>query len=162
MIKLFWLNIQRILINILKMLTFKNSDMFAEFENDKNAVIINCVCGDLNEICGLPGEFNKRYFTNMRATCELTANGYGSHPYIGCPIFVGRIVNLVVKDHKDEKTKYQYVEAGLRFLNDELTRRGYNKVIMPAICCGHNGLDKNTIIAMVKAYLKDKEVIMFV
>jgi len=73
------------------------------------------------------------------------------------------VVNLPTKDHWKQPSEYEYVEKGLRWLHDFVEKRGKVRVALPALGCGHGGLDWPRVQKMIEAALGDltAEIIVF-
>ncbi|BBO89902.1 macro domain-containing protein [Desulfosarcina ovata] len=73
------------------------------------------------------------------------------------------VVNLPTKDHWRQPSEYEYVEKGLRWLREFIEKRGKVRVALPALGCGHGGLDWLRVQKMIEAALGDLavEIIVF-
>ncbi len=73
------------------------------------------------------------------------------------------VVNLPTKDHWKQPSEYEYVEKGLRWLRAFLENRGKVRVALPALGCGHGGLDWLLVQKMIERTLGDlvAEIIVF-
>ena len=73
------------------------------------------------------------------------------------------VVNFPTKDHWRQPSEYEYIEEGLRWLHDFVEKRGNVRVAVPALGCGHGGLDWSRVKAMIEAALCDlaAEIIVF-
>jgi putative DNA methylase len=73
------------------------------------------------------------------------------------------VVNLPTKDHWRQPSEYEYVEKGLRWLREFVEKRGKVRVALPALGCGHGGLDWSRVQKMIEAALGDlaAEIIVF-
>jgi O-acetyl-ADP-ribose deacetylase (regulator of RNase III) len=65
------------------------------------------------------------------------------------------VVNLPTKDHWRQPSKYEYVEKGLRWLHDFVAKRGRVRVAVPALGCGHGGLEWSRVRPMMEDALGD-------
>lgn len=64
------------------------------------------------------------------------------------------IVNFPTKMHWREKSRYEYVRAGLVALRDLLaTLEAGKRVVIPALGCGNGGLDWSVVLPMIKTEL---------
>jgi len=143
------------------MLKFTTGDMF-----DVNANIlintINCV-GVMG--CGVALAFKKKYpgmFREYAGLCRLQKiqpgvlwNYHTTDDKV--------IVNFPTKYHWRKQSEYSYVERGLGELKSLLmlhatfTVSGTPIVAIPALGCGHGGLDWDVVKAMITQYLGDLE-----
>ena len=73
------------------------------------------------------------------------------------------IVNFPTKDHWRQPSKYEYIEQGLQWLRDFVAKRGNVRVAVPALGCGHGGLDWSRVRNMIETSLGDldAEIIIF-
>lgn len=67
------------------------------------------------------------------------------------------IINLPTKIHWRNKSEYSYVEDGLKWLSEYLTIHRDNTVTLPALGCGHGGLDWNIVKSLIEKYLSNSE-----
>ena len=65
------------------------------------------------------------------------------------------IVNFPTKDHWRNPSEYEYVEGGLQWLSDYLKQRNELTITLPALGCGHGGLDWNKVKTLIEKYLAD-------
>ncbi len=67
------------------------------------------------------------------------------------------VVNLPTKKHWRQPSTYEYIEKGLTWLHNFVARRGKARVIIPALGCGHGGLDWERVKPMIEQSLCDLE-----
>jgi len=67
------------------------------------------------------------------------------------------IINFPTKRHWREPSRYEDIESGLIALRRYLADQGKLKVLLPAVGCGHGGLDWSRISEMIRKHLKDLE-----
>jgi O-acetyl-ADP-ribose deacetylase (regulator of RNase III) len=72
------------------------------------------------------------------------------------------VINLPTKDHWRQKSKYEYVEAGLETLKQYLAKKGKVRVTLPALGCGHGGLNWHDVQKLIEKYLDNLEAEIFV
>ena len=65
------------------------------------------------------------------------------------------IINFPTKDNWRDPSKYEYVEDGLMRMRDLLRYADGRTVVMPAVGCGHGGLNWERIKGMIVRYLSD-------
>lgn len=136
---------------------FVDGDMFS-IPADILVNTVNCV-GVMG--AGVAAEFKKRYpemykdYVNRCRRKELKP---------GCPYLWQNpsifgdgkdelIINFPTKDNWRDPSKYEYVEDGLVRMRDLLSHADGRTVVMPAVGCGHGGLNWERIKAMIMHYL---------
>ncbi|MBI5544621.1 MAG: macro domain-containing protein [Deltaproteobacteria bacterium] len=72
------------------------------------------------------------------------------------------VINFPTKRHWKEKSKYEDIEAGLVALESYLRPLGPVRVALPALGCGHGGLDWGRVLPMIQRHLADLEAKIFV
>lgn len=65
------------------------------------------------------------------------------------------IVNFPTKRHWRNKSLYKDIESGLVVLNHFLKTKNKGRVALPALGCGHGGLDWNIVSKMIKDHLSE-------
>jgi len=66
------------------------------------------------------------------------------------------IINFPTKKHWRNPSKYEYIEKGLEWLHNILiAKRDSSVVTLPALGCGHGGLDWNNVKELIVQYLND-------
>ncbi len=63
------------------------------------------------------------------------------------------VVNLPTKDHWRQPSEYEYIEKALVWLRDFVASRGNARVTIPALGCGHGGLDWSRVQTMMEQAL---------
>ena len=143
------------------MLKFTTGDMF----NIDATILINTVnCVGVMG-CGVALAFKNKYpkmFREYRQLCKFRQiqpgvlwNYRTSDDKL--------IVNFPTKDHWRKPSEYSYVERGLNDLRSRLilyatfTTSDLPVVAIPALGCGHGGLDWDVVKAMITQYLGDLE-----
>jgi len=73
------------------------------------------------------------------------------------------IINFPTKDHWKNKSEYEYIEKGLEWLKDYLKDKEGLSLSLPALGCGHGGLDWEVVKEKIKLYLSDSpaEILIF-
>ena len=128
------------------MIELKKGDIL---QADAEALVntVNCV-GVMGR--GIALQFRKAYPRNFRAykaACDrkqmkpgellVTELGRLQNPKI--------IINFATKRHWREKSRIEYVDAGLAALVEEVRRRGIRSIAIPPLGCGLGGLDWNAV-----------------
>ena len=138
---------------------FVDGDMFS-IPADILVNTVNCV-GVMG--AGVAAEFKKRYpemYKDYVNRCRRKELKPGC-PYLWQnPSMFGEgkdelIINFPTKDNWRDPSKYEYVEDGLMRMRDLLSHADGRKVVMPAVGCGHGGLNWERIKAMIVRYLSD-------
>jgi O-acetyl-ADP-ribose deacetylase (regulator of RNase III) len=62
------------------------------------------------------------------------------------------IINFPTKDEIWNNSEYEYIEAGLVALGEEIKKLGIKSVALPALGCGLGGLDWNKVFEMIQKY----------
>lgn len=73
------------------------------------------------------------------------------------------IINFPTKDHWKNQSKYEYIEQGLVWLSNYLGDQHGKVVTLPALGCGHGGLDWEIVKKMIQDSLSDNinEILVF-
>ncbi|EPQ9048094.1 macro domain-containing protein [Cronobacter turicensis] len=73
------------------------------------------------------------------------------------------IINFPTKDHWRNKSKYEYIEKGLIWLSTYLDSKHGKTITLPALGCGHGGLDWDVVKKMIQDALSksDNEILVF-
>jgi len=67
------------------------------------------------------------------------------------------IINFPTKNHWRKPSEYEYIESGLKWLSEYLQQKSYSTVTLPALGCGHGGLDWGKVKELIKKYLADSQ-----
>jgi O-acetyl-ADP-ribose deacetylase (regulator of RNase III) len=67
------------------------------------------------------------------------------------------IINFPTKDHWKNPSEYEFIEKGLIWLRSYLQSKGMVTITVPALGCGHGGLDWDRVRPMILQYLGDIE-----
>ena len=138
---------------------FVDGDMFS-ISADILVNTVNCV-GVMG--AGVAAEFKKRYpemYKDYVNRCRRKELKPGC-PYLWQnPSMFGEgkdelIINFPTKDNWRDPSKYEYVEDGLMRMRDLLRHADGRTVVMPAVGCGHGGLNWERIKGMIVRYLSD-------
>jgi O-acetyl-ADP-ribose deacetylase (regulator of RNase III) len=136
------------------MIKFISGDMF-DIDADILVNTINCV-GVMG--CGVALAFKKKYpymFKRYRYLCRSNQ----MHPGIlwNYKTPDGKlIVNFPTKDHWREPSRYSYIEHGLEELRSLLKEADKDtSIALPALGCGHGGLDWDIVKEMISEQLSD-------
>ena len=145
------------------MINFTSGDMF-DIPADIRINTVNCV-GVMG--AGVALAFKERFpemFQAYKKECD-NHNIKPGKPHVWSDSTLYRnltIINFPTKEHWRNPSKYEYIESGLKWLNDFLYTYGIVKVTMPALGCGHGGLDWDKVKSLIKKYLNDVEAMIYV
>lgn len=65
------------------------------------------------------------------------------------------IINFPTKDHWKDPSEYDYINKGLNALHDYLKHSSGETITIPALGCGHGGLDWNIVSKLIHEKLSD-------
>ncbi|MDC6491898.1 hypothetical protein EIG75_24215 [Pseudomonas syringae] len=147
------------------MLRYVSGDFF-EYNADIRINTVNCV-GVMG--AGVALAFKNRYPEMYKGYVEQCEKGNlsPSQPWVwkGVDMFSGsvEVINLATKKHWRNPSKYIYVEEGLKWLAVYLSDKCDSVVTLPALGCGHGGLDWVVVRELIERYLADvpAEVLVF-
>lgn len=137
------------------MLEFVNGDFF-EFDADVRINTVNCV-GVMG--AGVALAFKKKYpdmykfYVKQCKAGEITPGNpsvWKSDDMFAKGI---EIINFPTKDHWRRPSEYEYIDSGLRWLSDYLKERDSLTITLPALGCGHGGLDWERVKNTIQEYL---------
>ena len=140
------------------MITLTNGNMF-DNPADIRINTVNCV-GVMG--AGVALEFKNKYpemFKDYKKACTANKIRPGK-PHVWsnnnfCDDENVVIVNFPTKDHWRKPSEYQYIEDGLNWLHNFLKKEGNVTITIPALGCGHGGLDWAIVKNMIKEKLVD-------
>jgi len=129
---------------------------FFEYEADIRINTVNCV-GVMG--AGVALEFKNRYPEMYRSYVKACKNNEIApgkpHLWEDYNLFAHCIiVNLPTKLHWRDPSEYEYIEKDLIWLREFLMDRD-ETVTLPALGCGHGGLDWGIVKSQIYHYLKD-------
>lgn len=124
---------------------------------------VNCV-GVMG--AGVALAFKKKYpemYKEYRALCDKGELRPGKPHIWEQQLLNTLIVNLPTKEDWRNPSKLEYIQLGLDFLYSFLKERGAVKVALPALGCGHGGLDFSVVSKMIEDKLGklEAEIILF-
>ncbi|GAB5525415.1 MAG: hypothetical protein Roseis2KO_32870 [Roseivirga sp.] len=147
------------------MIEYVKGDFF-DFEADIRVNTVNCV-GVMG--AGAALQFKKKYpamFKDYAQACKQGKVKIGEpHLWRENEMFKDEsvtIINLPTKKHWKNPSEYSYVEAGLKWLKKFLLDKPSSTITLPALGCGHGGLDWNKVRPMIKDYLADLDTTILV
>lgn len=137
------------------MLRFVRGDLF-ESKAQTLVNTVNCV-GVMGK--GVALAFKQRYpemYKKYRLQCERGEIQIGTltlytdtQPWI---------INFPTKRHWRSRSRLQYIEAGLKYLVQHYKEWGITSLAMPALGCGHGGLDWSEVRPLIEQYLGNLDV----
>lgn len=124
---------------------------------------VNCV-GVMG--AGVALAFKKKYpdmYREYRRLCDKGELRPGKPHIWEQQLLNTLIINLPTKEDWRNPSKLEYIQLGLDFLYDFLKERGAVKVALPALGCGHGGLDFSIVSKMIEEKLGqlEAEIILF-
>ena len=143
------------------MLRFTTGDMF-ETPADIRVNTVNCV-GVMG--AGVALAFKTRYpdmFRDYKHACEAGEVQPGKL-HVWKSLTGDWIINFPTKRHWRENSRYEDIAAGLVALRNYLSTQGKVTVALPALGCGHGGLDWTRVSRMIGEHLNglDAEIVVF-
>ncbi|MBA7602235.1 hypothetical protein ES703_09321 [subsurface metagenome] len=138
------------------MICYGQDDMF-DTPADIRVNTVNCV-GVMG--AGIALAFKRRYpdmFKDYVRACKAGQVRPGQPHVWEKSDFDERVtvVNLPTKEHWRQPSEYEYVKKGLRWLHDFVAKRGSVRVAIPALGCGHGGLEWSRVRPMMEDALGD-------
>lgn len=118
---------------------------------------------------GIALQFKKAYPDNFNAyqkACRADQVNPGQMFIFetGSLLGVKYIINFPTKKHWRGNSQYEYIEAGLRALIEDIRRLGIRSIAIPPLGCGLGGLDWNRVRPMIEEAFKvlpEVEVILY-
>ncbi|MGL5402417.1 MAG: macro domain-containing protein [Acinetobacter sp.] len=141
------------------MLKYVNGDFF-DYDADIRINTVNCV-GVMG--AGVALLFKKKYpemFKQYKKDCDNKIISPGNPTvWEEGDMFDKKtyIINFPTKIHWRNDSEYSYVEDGLKWLSEYLSKHKNNTVTLPALGCGHGGLDWNIVKSLIEKYLANSE-----
>lgn len=141
------------------MIEFTKGDMFAQ-PVDARVNTVNCV-GVMG--AGVALAFKKRYPDMFREyQLECLANRV-----VPGKLHIWRsngnwVINFPTKRHWQDPSRYEDIASGLEALRGYLSAQGNISVALPALGCGHGGLDWSKVSIMIKEALSGLDAHIFV
>lgn len=146
------------------MIEFVKGDFF-DFDADIRVNTVNCV-GVMG--AGVALAFKQKYpdmFKQYAKECKqgLIRPGIPS-VWKNDDMFTKKIeiINFPTKDHWRKPSEYEYVENGLKWLSEYLKQKKYSVITLPALGCGHGGLDWAKVKELIENHLSDSQHKIFV
>jgi hypothetical protein len=109
---------------------------------------------DVSVGVGLPKLMNDTYHLEK----QLSGETYDP----GTAVFFGNCVALVVKESCYDNASETYLEEALADLRKQCLTNGFDRVAMPKICTGNNGLTWKVVKKMIKETFKDTGIFVMI
>ena len=117
-------------------------------------MLAHCISADFNLGGGIARQFCEHY--NMR---ERLMNGYGiDFSEVGISLQIDNVHNLVTKRYVKDKPTYADLKKALEDMKAGMELDGQEKVAMPRIGCGLDGLDWGIVKAIIKDVFEDTDI----
>lgn len=143
------------------MIKFVEGDFF-DYDADVRVNTVNCV-GVMG--AGVALAFKKKFpemYKDYKSACSKKEIKPGKpHVWSKGDMFSKRltIINFPTKDHWRRPSTYEYVESGLIWLRNFLSTYSDDSCItIPALGCGHGGLDWEIVKKLIIKHLSDLEI----
>lgn len=138
------------------MIEFVKGDFF-DYDADIRVNTVNCV-GVMG--AGVALLFKDKYpdmFSDYFKACENKEVKPGKpHVWYDNNMFSKTtIINFPTKIHWKNPSEYDFVEQGLMWLREYLKDKENSTITLPALGCGHGGLDWNIVRELINKYLGD-------
>ena len=72
------------------------------------------------------------------------------------------IINFPTKTHWRQPSKYEYIESGLKALQELIKKENIRSIAIPPLGCGNGGLDWGIVKPMMEKYLNSLEAEIFI
>lgn len=143
------------------MLKFVSGDLF-DYDASVRINTVNCV-GVMGK--GVALAYKNRYpamFKEYKAACD-DGDVQPGQLHIWKSDDGTVVVNFPTKRHWRQKSLIKDVESGLKALREFLLQQGDVRVTLPALGCGHGGLEWEEVSDLIRQYLSDMpaEVLVF-
>ncbi|MDF8317551.1 macro domain-containing protein [Serratia marcescens] len=146
------------------MMEFVSGDFF-DFDADIMINTVNCV-GVMG--AGVALAFKKRFpemYEDYVEKCRLDIIRPGFPDVWIQKDMISKqieIINFPTKNHWKKPSEYHYVDDGLKWLSNYLESKPGKIVTLPALGCGHGGLDWDRVRSMISERLKDSPAHIYV
>lgn len=135
----------------------ERKDLF-KVENDY--YLVHCISADFGMGKGIVTEFNKRF--NMKKRLKSTypnfLNQWDNLNMNASCLKINNVFNLVTKRNYFNKPTYKSITNALDLLKAECIKYNVNKLAMPTIGCGLDGLQWNKVSNIIKNIFNDTDI----
>lgn len=140
---------------------------------DKGYYVAQCLSADLVAGAGIAVEFNNRLNMKNKLLNNFPHKGYvyftnsdgtGAEVFIPTALIQDRVFNLITKERVWERPTYQDLTIALNFMRlkiIEMLKEGnsdVNKIALPLIGCGIDGLEWKTVRKAIKEVFGDMDI----
>lgn len=138
------------------MIKFVKGDFF-DYDADIRVNTVNCV-GVMG--AGVALLFKNKYpdmFEEYYKACQNNQVQPGNpHVWKDNDMFSKTtVINFPTKIHWKNPSEYEYIEKGLKWLKEYLSDKHSSTLTLPALGCGHGGLDWERVKSMINNYLSE-------
>jgi len=145
------------------MLKFVEGDFF-NYEADIRINTVNCV-GVMGAGVALlfKNKFPEMFKDYSNACSKGIVKAGEPHVWVENDMFSKlTIINFPTKLHWRNPSKYEYIEKGLVWLKKYLSDKEKSTITIPALGCGHGGLDWAIVKDMITKYLENLQTTIYV
>jgi len=142
------------------MIKYVEGDFF-DYDTDIRINTVNCV-GVMG--AGVALAFKNKYPDMYREYVSVCKNNQiepgKPHVWSSGDLFSKAltIINFPTKIHWRDNSEYEYIEKGLQWLQDYLQDKQNISISLPALGCGHGGLDWSYVKKLIEKYLSNSPV----
>ena len=117
------------------------------FIYEEDYALAHCISADFTLGEGIARSFNARYGTraDLRSTYGDNVLRFWQGKGFCLLSNDGHVFNLVVKGYEHQRASYQTLREALIDMRETAKKIGVEKIAMPRLCCGHEGLDWNKV-----------------
>ena len=130
------------------------------FDVSDDYYLAHCISADFGMGKGIVIEFNKRF--NMKRKLQESNPNYllywKRYGMIADCIKVDKVFNLITKERYFHKPTYSSLRYSLCAMRDIAVKNKINKIAMPKIGCGLDGLQYDKVEKIIKEVFKDTNI----
>lgn len=133
----------------------ENRDLFTV---PQGYYLAHCITADFSLGAGVAKKMDKIY--NMRKKLfeffdySKNDNLFDNSEYVGQCLTIDNVFNLVLKKNPNKKPKYKKLRSCLEDMKTEMEVNLIDKVAMPKIGCGHEGLEWTKVREIIEEVFK--------
>lgn len=133
----------------------ENRDLFTV---PQGYYLAHCITEDFSLGAGVAKKMDKIY--NMRKKLfeffdySKNDNLFDNSEYVGQCLTIDNVFNLVLKKNPNKKPKYKKLRSCLEDMKTEMEVNLIDKVAMPKIGCGHEGLEWTKVREIIEEVFK--------
>jgi hypothetical protein len=114
--------------------------------------LAHCISGDFALGAGIAKRFDEVYNMRFKLFRDFDEG------CVGEATLVDNVFNLVVKEKKYDNVLYVNLESALIDMRDTMEYLNIDKLAMPKICCGREGLDWDLVKKLIKEVFENTNV----